>query len=46
MAMSFDKCVEDGGRVRTLSLPDNKFQRLCFLGGKTFSDGIKTKKKK
>ena len=43
MPADFDKCIRDGGRVRTKSLPDNKFMRICFKGGKSFSGEVKTR---
>lgn len=46
MPKAFDDCVSKGGRIRTLSRGKNKFQRICFRGGKSFAGEIKTKKKK
>lgn len=46
MGKEFDNCVNKGGRVRTLSRGKNKFQRICFRGGKSFAGEVKTKKKK
>ena len=46
MPAAFDSCVKNGGRVRTLSLANDKFRRMCFIGGKSFAGEIKTKKKK
>lgn len=46
MGKEFDNCVSKGGRVRTLSRGKNKFQRICFRGGKSFAGEIKTRKKK
>lgn len=46
MPKAFDNCVSKGGRVRTLSRGKNKFQRICFIKGKSFAGEIKTKKKK
>lgn len=46
MSVLFEACVKKGGRVRTRSLPDDRFQRLCIIGTNTFYGEIKTKKKK
>ena len=43
MPASFDKCVSDGGRVRTKSLKDGKYIRVCFLNGKSYPGEVKTK---
>lgn len=45
MPKAFDKCVEDGGKIRTRQVPGNKFQRICVLGKKVFAGEIKKKKK-
>lgn len=45
MPKSFDKCVKDGGKIRTRKPSKNKFQRVCILGKKLFPGEIKTKKK-
>ncbi len=42
---AFDKCVRENGRVRTISLKGDKFLRVCFKGGKSFSGEVRTKKK-
>lgn len=44
MPAAFDSCVNRGGRVRTKSLPGNRFMKICFIGGKSFLGEIKTKK--
>ena len=46
MGKEFDSCVSRGGLVRTISRGKNKFQRLCFIKGKSFAGEIKTRKKK
>ena len=43
MPAAFDKCVADGGRVRTKSLSGNRFMRICFIGGKSFAGEVRTK---
>jgi len=44
MPEAFDNCVKKGGRVRTISLSGNKYKRVCYLGGKSYSGHTKTKK--
>lgn len=46
MPARFDKCVADGGKVRTIKLSDNKYRHICTLGKKRYYGHIKTKKKK
>lgn len=45
MPKAFDKCIKDNGRIRTRTLSKGRFQRLCFIGGKSFAGEIKKKKK-
>lgn len=42
----FDKCVKNGGRVRTKKLRGNKYVRICFLKGKSYAGEVKERKKK
>ena len=44
MPTEFDACVKNGGRVRTLDLKDDKYQHVCFIGGKSFAGDVKEKK--
>lgn len=46
MPKSFDLCVKSGGRVRTKTLSDNKFQHICFPkgGGDAVVGEVKHKK--
>jgi len=50
MPKPFLDCVKKGGKISTRKIPDNKYQRLCTLGKKTYAGEIKrklgTKKKK
>ena len=39
----FDACVKAGGRVRTKSLKEGKFIRICFKDGKSFAGEVKMK---
>ena len=52
MPADFEKCVAEGGRVRTLSGPDkehglekNQYMHICFKGGESFAGEVKAKKK-
>lgn len=52
MPKDFERCVKEGGRVRTVSGPNKLFglkkgeyRHICFLNGKSFLGEIKTKKK-
>ena len=44
MPADFEKCVADGGRVRTKNLGDGKYMRICFLGGKSYAGEVRTKR--
>jgi len=44
MPQAFDDCVKSGGRVRTKTLPDGKYIRICFKDGKSHAGEVKTKK--
>ena len=41
MPEAFDRCVKDGGRVRTKSLPGGKYIHICFKGGKSFAGEVR-----
>lgn len=43
MPKDFEKCVKNGGRVRTKKLSGNKYMHICFLNGESYSGEIKTK---
>jgi len=45
MPASFDKCANEGGRVRTKKLSNGRYLHICFKGGKSFAGEIKTKQK-
>jgi hypothetical protein len=44
MPAAFEKCVKDGGKVRTVTLPDNKYRHVCTLNGKSYYGEVKKKK--
>ena len=46
MPESFDKCVNEGGRVRTIKLKGGRYMRICYLNGKSHAGEVKTKAKK
>jgi len=47
MPKAFEKCRREGGRIRTKSLPNNKYIHVCWdKKGKSHSGEIKTKIKR
>jgi len=48
MPKGFDRCVKAGGRVRTIKVKGRprKYLHVCWIGGKSYSGHVKTKKKK
>ena len=44
MPVQFDRCVKQGGRVRTKSIGKGKYMHVCFLNGKSYPGEVKTKK--
>ena len=45
MPEEFEKCVKEGGRVRTMTLSGGRYRRICFKDGKFYADYIKKKKR-
>ena len=43
MPADFEKCVRDGGRVRTRRLPNGRYQHVCFKDGKMYEGEVKKK---
>ena len=41
MPKAFEDCVKNGGRVRTKTLKDGKYIRICFLKGKSYAGEVK-----
>jgi len=37
MPAEFERCVRNGGRVRTKSLSDNRYIKICYLNGKSYA---------
>jgi len=44
MPKAFEKCVAQGGRVRTKKLSNGKYIHICFKDGKSYAGEVKTKK--
>jgi len=43
--LDFARCVREGGRVRTLKLPGNKYVHICYdKKGKSHHGEVKQKK--
>lgn len=45
MPEAFEKCVRDGGRVRTKRVDDGHYQHLCFINGKSCAGEVKPYKR-
>lgn len=43
MPAGFEKCVRDGGKVRTKKLSGRKYMHICFINGKSYSGEVKTR---
>ena len=41
--MAFEKCVRNGGKVRSKSLSNGKYIHICYKGGKSYAGEVKTK---
>ena len=47
MPADFDKCVREGGRVRTLKVGKDKYMHICYdKAGKSHAGEVKVKKAK
>jgi hypothetical protein len=44
MPVAFDRCVANGGRIRTKDVGKDKYLHICFLKGKSYAGEVKTKK--
>lgn len=44
MSKDFDKCVKNGGDVKTVQKGKGKYQRTCSFNGKIYKSPIKKKK--
>jgi len=45
MPKDFERCVAEGGRVRTKNLGGGKYMHLCFKNGKSYAGEVKIKEK-
>ena len=50
MPADFDKCVRNGGRVRTVKgkqygCKEGQYRHICFLHGESYLGEVKTKQK-
>jgi len=43
MPEPFDRCVREGGKVRTKDLGGNKYIHICIKDGKSYSGEVKTR---
>ena len=46
MPKAFNDCVKNGGKVRTITLPNNKYRRICVLNGQVYKGEVKVAKRK
>ena len=47
MPEDFDKCVADGGSVRTMKVKGDRYMRVCFdKNGKSHAGEVKKKEEK
>ena len=44
MPQAFENCVKNGGKVRTVTMPGDKYYHICVLNGKTYRGEVKKKK--
>ena len=44
MPAAFERCVKQGGRVRTKKLSKGRYIKICFVKGKSYSGEVHTKK--
>jgi hypothetical protein len=45
MPKDFERCVKEGGRVRTITLPGGKYMHICYdRQGKSHAGEVKVKK--
>lgn len=46
MPAKFDRCVKNGGKVRTKKLKGGKYMPICYLNGKSYAGEVHKKKEK
>ena len=45
MPADFEKCVREGGRVRTKQLSGGRYIHICFKNNKSYAGEVKKKKR-
>ncbi len=45
MPVDFERCIAQGGRVRTKKLSGGRYQHICFKDGKSFAGHVKKSRK-
>jgi len=43
MPAAFDKCVKEGGKVRTKDVGNGRYMHICFKDGKDYPGEVKTR---
>ena len=46
MPAKFLECVRKNGKVRTITMPGDKYVKICILNGKSYYGEVKKKKAK
>ena len=46
MPQAFENCVKNGGKVRTVTMPGDKYVHVCTINGKSYYGEVKKKKAK
>ncbi len=44
MPAKFNRCIKDGGSVRTKTLKDGRYIKICYLHGESFAGEVHDKK--
>ena len=44
MPADFDKCMKNGGKIRTKRLGGGKYMDICLLNGKSYAGDVKEAK--
>ena len=44
MPQSFNQCVKEGGRVRTIKVGKDKYMHVCYKDGKATHGEVKVRK--
>lgn len=46
MPAEFERCIRNGGRVRTVKLSRDRYMYVCYLDGKSYPGEVHHKKKR